>query len=254
MRKRIVWALSLCLIGIGAFGALAAAEVVQVGNMTLTVDGGFKPTKLPKKEMAPISLQAEGHLRTDDGTTPPVTDHVVVDFDENGTVDTKGLPTCDARKLENTLTKDALNKCKSALVGKGDTQAIVDFPDQEPFTARGPLLIFNGKPKGKKPTIIFHVFAHVPAPTTFVVPAVIENSPLNGFGKRIEIDVPPISGGNGTLVDFDANVKRTWKDKKGKHSYLIARCANGRFVANAHVTMRDGRELDVGIVRECQQK
>ena len=75
-------------------------------------------------------------------------------------------------QLENTLTAEAKRKCKEkALVGKGSARELaIDFPDQDPFDAPGPLLAFNGKPKGGKQVLLLHVFAHVPAPTTFVVP------------------------------------------------------------------------------------
>ena len=51
--------------------------------------------------------------------------------------------------------------------------AEIAFPEQAPFSASGPLLIFNGAPKGGKQVLIFHVHANVPAPTTFVTTAVI---------------------------------------------------------------------------------
>jgi hypothetical protein len=181
-----------------------------------------------------------------------VADVVTVDFDKNGTLTTKGIAQCDPRKLENTTTNQAKKKCKDALVGTGETRAIVDFPDQDPFDAIGPLLIFNGKPAHGNPVIVFHVLANVPLPTTFVVAAEITKSPKKGFGKRVVTKVPPIAGGNGTLVEFHATIDK--KPATGE-KYLLAKCANGRFLADVNVTWRgDVEPINVQLVRTCKAK
>jgi hypothetical protein len=251
MKKLVVGLLAVAAMSASVWAGLALAESVVIGNATFTADGSFSPKKLPKKEWAPIELKTSGSVTTDDGSTPPVADVVTVDFDKNGTLTTKGIKTCDPKKLQNTTTAQAKRKCKKALVGQGTTKAIVDFEDQDPFDAIGPLLVFNGKPKGGKPTIIFHVLANVPLPTTFVVQSVVVPSPKKGFGKRIVVKVPPIAGGNGTLVSFNATINK--KPATGK-KYLLARCANGRFVADAHVELRDGRNFDISLVRPCKAK
>ena len=176
IKKRLTWMVIACA-GIAALvaGGVASAEIVRLGNIELTVDGSFKPTKLPKHKLAPITLKVSSDIKTLDGTQPPVLNSLLLEFDKNGTLNTKGLPTCKSSQLENTLTAEAKRKCKDALVGKGSAKARIDFPDQDPFDAPGPLLAFNGKPKGGKPVLLLHVFAHVPAPTTFVVPATISN-------------------------------------------------------------------------------
>ena len=249
-------------LALTAGAAVSYGEVFETGNLKLEVDGGVTPNKLPKKKMAPIALQSEGHIATLNGETPPIADDVVVDFDKNGKYVNKGFPTCKPEKLIDQRTAQAKRRCKDALIGTGETRAIVDFPDQPPFDAKGPLLIFNGPNKGKKKTIVFHVFANVPAPTAFVVPATL--TPIKGgkYGTRLETSVPTISGGNGTLVDFNATVDKKYKVTKGKgkkkkvkkYSILNARCANGRFIAQFEVTWRDGSVLNGGITRPCKQK
>jgi hypothetical protein len=170
-------------------------------------------------------------------------------FDKQGKIDTKGLPTCEVRELENTLTDDAKRKCKDALVGKGRTNAIVDFPDQEPFDAPAPLLAFNGG-KGQ---IIFHAFAHVPTPTTFVVPAKISKA-SGKFGTKVSVNIPLIAGGNGRLTDFDLTVKRTWTHKGKKRSYVSAMCKTGQFVASGVFRWNDGTTINGDITRPCKSK
>jgi len=251
MRRHGIWAVGVVALCAALVAGTAAAETIKLGNITVTADAGFSPKKLPKKKLAPIALKTSGKIETDDGSTPPVTDVVTLDFDKNGTLTTKGIKTCNPKKLQNTTTKQAKRKCKKAIVGQGKTKAVVDFEDQEPFDAIGPLVIFNGKKKGGKPTIVFHVLANVPLPTTFVVQSKVVKSPKKGFGKRVVIKVPPIAGGNGTMVSFNAKINK--KPATGK-KYLLAKCANKRFKAEAHVKLRDGREFDLSLVRPCKVK
>jgi hypothetical protein len=254
IRKRLTWTLVACA-AVAAFvaGGTAAGEIVRLGNIELEVDGGVKPTKLPKTKMAPITLNVSGDIRTLDGSQPPILNQMLLEFDKNGTVYTKGLDTCRTAALENTLTEDARRKCKSALVGKGNVEARIAFPDQEPFIAPGPLLAFNGEPQGKNPTIIFHVFANVPAPTTFVVEAVISKASAP-YGKKIVARIPPIAGGNGALTHFDISVHRTWKHKGKKRSYVVAKCTDGDFIAEGTFDFNDGSTVNGSVVRACQPK
>jgi hypothetical protein len=237
---------------VAAFAGVASAEVIQLGNLRVDIGGSFKPKQLPRDKLAPISLRVDGRISTLDGSVPPGLETMVIDFDRNGTVYTKGLATCSVNELENTLTEDALRRCRDALVGRGSAKAIVDFPDQDPFDAPAPVLAFNGEKQGGKPVVIFHAFAHVPTPTTFVVPSVISNAPGRAFGKRVTVNVPPIAGGNGHLVEFHIKVERTWKHKGQRRSYLIAKCASGHFIARGDLRFSDGSMLEGSVVRECR--
>jgi hypothetical protein len=234
--------MALTLVAALAAGsALATGEIIRVGNLIVRIDGGFKPKKLHKRKWTPIELRAEGHLRSD-GADPhadlPIVDRLVIDFDRNGTLDTRGLPNCPIKKLRNTKTKRAKRVCKKALVAKGQTKGWIDFGSGTPFEAKGPLLAFNGKYRGKR-AIIFHVFAHVPLPTTFLAPGIITNAPGKRWGKRVRIDIPPIAGGNGTLIDAVVRVKRRWRHKGKRRSYLVARCPSGRLSAKGWGWLRD---------------
>ncbi len=267
MRKRFLSFMGISVLAAAVVGGLligsAAAERVKIGNIILTANGSFKPTKLSKKKMTPIQLKASGHVKTDDGSVPPRANILTIDFDRNGTLTTKGIRRCDPKKLINTSPRAARRKCKKAIVGKGTTKALVAFPEDEPFVAKGPLTIFNGKPKGKgkrkKPTIVFHTRASVPLPTTFITQATVVKSPLKGMGKRVKIRVPTIAGGNGTLVDFKATISR--KPATGKR-YILARCKNGRLKAQGEIrwiglTDRPPptvKKASVSIVRKCKKK
>ncbi len=262
MRRSFLSVAVLATVAAVAFAGVAVGEQVKVGNLILKAGGNVSPKKLPKKKMVPIKLKVNGKISTDDSSTPPITDRIVIDFDKDGTVFTKGLPTCNPNKLINTKTKVAKRKCKKALVGTGSTVAVVDFPDQAPFDAKGPLLAFNGTPQGGKPRLIFHVYANVPTPTAFVVPAKISNAPGKKWGKRVTINVPDIAGRNGTLTEFNVTINKRWtkkvkkgkKVKKKKFSYLLAKCPDRKFTAKAQVNWDDGRKANLQIQRPCKPK
>jgi len=225
----------------------AWAERVEFGNTVLTVGGSFKPKKLPTNRLAPIALTVRGSIGTKDGSPPPVLDRVQVDFDKNGTMNTRGLPICKRGKLLFQKTKQALNRCRAALVGRGSSSAIVDFPDQEPFTAKGPLLAFNGGPK----KMLFHVYANVPAPTAFVVTAKISNAPGRAWGKRVKVKIPTIAGGHGTLKKFNVRVHRMFTFKGKRQSYLVAKCPTGVLKARGIFNFKNGDRVTGQVARTC---
>src|SRR5215212_6807800 len=74
---------------------------VEVGNLVFTFNGGFSPTKLPKKTMAPITLTASGKVQAKDGSHPPALKEAVVETDKNGAVFVKGLPVCKSGQLQS---------------------------------------------------------------------------------------------------------------------------------------------------------
>ncbi|HEX6228100.1 MAG TPA: hypothetical protein VFZ41_01405 [Solirubrobacterales bacterium] len=246
--------MTIAALAVAAFAVSATAETVRAGNMVLTVGGNVSPKKLPRKRMAPITLRLNGHIRTVDGSHPPAARRMLLEFDRNGTIFSRGLPVCRPGQLEARTTRAAQRVCGKARVGGGQTKAQIQFAGQAPFTATGPLLIFNGPRKGRQPSLVMHVYAAVPAPTAFVIRGIVSNSNKRRFGKRVLIRVPTITGGAGSLTDFNAKIHRTWRFKGKKRSYLIARCRGGRFVARGDISFADGTRLVRNVVRPCRPR
>ena len=240
----------LLLCGAVALAAETAPETFRVGNLEVTIEGGVTPTKLPRKEKVPITLNAKAKIRTVDGTHPAALQHVILEFDSAGELNTEGLPTCTVARLQNTLTAQAKKICGAALVGAGSAKADIAFPEQAPFGASGPLLIFNGKPQGGKQVLIFHVYAHVPAPTTFVSTAVISKT-SGRFGTKAVIEIPTIVSGQGSLTEFTAHLGKTWTYKGKKESLLLASCPTGSLRARGEFEFADGTKGTGEVVRAC---
>lgn len=239
----------------GAGQALAAKPtVVQAGNLVLKINGGVAPKKLPKKKMAPIALRASGRIATTDGSHPPATRKVTIDFDKHGTINAKGAPACRPGKLQSRDTKAAVKACRSAIIGRGKTAVAVAFPESRSFTARGPLVLFNGGVRGRVTTIYIHAYVSVPAPTAIVTTVKVRKIGKGPYGTRAVARIPRIAGGSGSLTSFDFKLQRSFKRNGNKQSYLLARCANGRFRAHATLATSDGTRISGSIVRPCQQR
>jgi hypothetical protein len=249
MRRAIV-VLSVAVLFAGALIVSAGADTVKINGLVFTVDGGVTPKKLPRKGEAPVSLAVDGTIAKEDGTHPPALNTLLLEFDKHGRLNTKGLPTCTVGKLLNTLTAQAKSVCGKALVGTGRVSADIALPEQAPFGASGPLLIFNGAPKGGHQVLIFHVHAHVPAPTTFVTTAMISKG-KGKYGTAALIQIPSIVHGQGSLTAFKATLHKTWTYKGKKQSLLYAGCPNGSLYARGEFAFADGTKGSGSVVRPC---
>jgi hypothetical protein len=232
-----------------ALAASASGVTVKSGNIVVEFNGGFSPTKFPRKETAPLTLTLKGKLSTTDGTHLPAAKTISLDFDKAGELFTKGLPSCTVGKLESRRTPDAKRICRSALVGTGNVTADIALPEQPPFGASGPLLIFNGS-KGNRQSLILHVYAHVPAPTTFVVPVAIKK--VHGkYGTNAFIKVPTIVGGSGSVTSFKAKIGKRWTYKGKKVSLLNASCPTGTLFVHGDISFANGDKLNGTVSKPC---
>ena len=259
MRKRLT-----LIIALGAAIAIAVASVavarsekptvVEAGNVILTLNGGVTPTTLPKNKFAPITLNVEGGIATKDGSQPPALREVIVDTDKNGAINPKGLPTCTSGKLLAQDTQNAEKACPKAIVGKGETVVRVAFPESTPFSAKGPLVVFNGGEKGGTTTLFIHAYVAVPTPTAIVTTVKIKKEHRGRYGLRSIASIPVIAGGSGSVTSFKLKIGKTFTYKGKKQSYLLAKCANGSFAAEADAIFANGTEAKGQVVRTCKAK
>jgi hypothetical protein len=84
--------------------AVACAQVTKKGNLEIEIEGSVSPTKLSRTTPQPITLHLSGKAGTTDGSHVPPLKELFVEFDRNGHLGTRGLPTCTVGKLQSTLT------------------------------------------------------------------------------------------------------------------------------------------------------
>lgn len=258
MRKHLILAFAIgaatlvCLAGVAIAGE--KATVVRLGNLELTINGGVTPKTLPKHRFAPITLHVEGGIATTDGTQPPALKEVIVDTDKNGQINPKGLASCSESKLQATDTKHAEEACKAAIIGTGTTNVTVAFPEQTPIPVSSKLVAFNGGTRGQTTTIYIHAYLTVPIPAAIVTTVKITKEHKGAYGLRSIASVPKIAGGNGSVTSFSLTFHKLFTYKGHKQSYFVARCANGRFLANAKAIFANGESIEGGVVRTCKSK
>jgi hypothetical protein len=232
-------------------GSSASGQTVRAGNLVVTVEGGFTPHKLPKADPASITLSARSTIATADGTHLPALDFLNLEFDKHTGVYTKGLAVCTPAQLENTVTAQAKRACPDAIIGSGQAGAEIEFPEQAPFFAKAPMVIFNGPPKNGNPVFIFQVYAHVPAPTTFVTTAEIGKKASGPFGTSVYIKVPTIVAGQGSLSFAELSIHKKWTVKGKEQTLLYGTCPSGHFFVRGELTFKGGFKMAGKVVRSC---
>jgi hypothetical protein len=250
--------LSLTVVLTTAAFALAEKPVtVRAGNLILTVNGGVTPKALSKTTQEPIALTVQGTIKTADNTHPPAIKEIVVDTDKAGTIDARGVPTCRQGQLEAQTTDNARKACKAAIVGTGTTDVEVSFAEQSPIPIHSQLTAFNGPGGGKgKATILIHAFLTSPISAALVTTVKVSKHPSGPYGTRSIASIPKIAGGSGSVTAFSLTFpKKLFAYNGKKHGYLLAKCPNGSFVAQAEAKFSNGTKIGPAkITRACTPK
>ena len=235
-------------------GAVRDVEKVELraGDLLIVGRGGFKPETLPKHHDAPIKIYGGGKVSTISGELPPILDTLEFEFDKHGHVDTTGIEVCTAGKLQATTVPAARKNCPNAIVGKGFGRATVAFPEQAYIPVSSPITAFNGPKKHGNDTLLFHAYTTVPVATTFIVPVEIEKIHNGIYGYRVKAKIPKIAGGYGHPVSGRLTVDRKTKVKGKLHSYVNARCENGRLQARGKFVFKNGTRLAGTFFRPCK--
>lgn len=253
MRKQLIrtMAMAVALLVIAAASATAKPEVVRVGTLFLRDNGGISPTKLPKHEMVPISANLNAKIGTTDGSHTPAIRSVNLDFDKTIQVNARGLPVCAERQLVARSTTAAKNACANAIVGSGEGEVEVAFPEQRPFTATGPIVLFNGGVHDGTTLVLIHTYVAVPAPTAVIATAKLTKIQRGHYGTHVVAKIPSIAGGAGSVTKFKLTIKRSFTYKGKKQSYLTASCPTGHYYTEGEVGFADGTTLAITHVLPC---
>lgn len=249
----------IAVVALAVAGALAIAGIA-LASATSTFTFRAIPNKAPKHKFKGGALKTDLKTAyTNPGNQNPggAVDRTQLYFDKDFRVNPKAAPKCSPTQVEGTITmQQAMQACRSALVGKGRAAATTGT-----FTVPGCVLLFNGKPKGKKPTlVIFTRLEAAPPPNNTIDcsnPAsnthgntnVLLNGVYKGAsGKYGEVlDVTHITQSAALpLVDYRTKVKRG--------DYASARCAakNKTWDMKVIWTYNDGTKTTVHKTQKCR--
>lgn len=256
MRRRpfLVAASAVLAAVIVATAAWAGPTVAGPNGNTQSIDSQIRPKKLSKTTFTPGSLEVTTLTTstTDPSGVPVPAVHATIDFDRNARLYTKGLPTCESGLLQNQSTESAERACGSAKIGSG--HAIAYLKSGKVYEVPQTVTAFNGVPQGGKPTIILHTYGTTPLQVSLVLTGTVSNYGKEGYGPRLDLDIPLIAGGTGALKEFQVKIEKRWRFKGVQRSFISAKCANSKKLkARGAFTYRDGQALTAYSKQSCKQ-
>jgi hypothetical protein len=259
MRRRPILIAGLVVAAAAALAAsvaLAGPVVTGKDGNTQSIDAVITPKKLSKKVFTPGALKVTTKTTSTtaaNGVPSPAV-HATLDFDKNATIFTKGIPTCNPAKLQNTSTEIAERECGRAKIGSGKASALLPVGAQV-FPVEQTVTVFNGVPKGGKPVVILHTYGTTPVQTTLILSGPVSRINKEGYGPRIDLEVPLLAGGTGALTGFQVKIDKKFTYKGKKRSFISAKCPNSKKLkTRGKFTFKDGESLTAYSVHSCKQK
>lgn len=243
----------LSLIAATALAGTATGALVEVDNIVLRADGGFKPQTLPRHRFAPIDFHGRLDIDAKGGGRPSPLRQALIDFDRDGRLSVAGLPTCAPESIAAAGSEEARAICGRALVGTGSIEVLVSLPSGT-VPASSPLSIFNGPRLGSLPTAVLHARLEAGGLSeTHAILVPIEK--IRGdFRYRARLDVPPIAGGAGAITHVDVKIGRRYRAGGKQRSYASARCSDNILQTHGRFTFEDTTVVDGLVEKFCRSK
>jgi len=257
MRRRpfLIAGIAAMVAAIAATAAVAGPVVTGPDGNTQSIDSLIAPKKLSKTKFTPATLNVTTLTTSTtaaNGVPSPAV-HATIDFDKNARLYTKGLPTCDQAKLQNQSTEVAERVCGKAKIGSGNAIALLHVGPVV-YNVEQTVTAFNGVPKGGKPVVILHSYGTTPLQTTLVLVGTVSNYNKEGYGPRLDLEIPLIAGGTGALKEFQVKIDKKWRFKGEKRSFISGKCPNSKKLkARGKFTYRDGESLTAFAKQTCKQ-
>lgn len=251
-RSFLIAGIVALVAAIGAATAIAGPTVSGPDGNTQSIDSQIRPKKLSKTKLTPATLQVTTLTTSTTNPIPSPAIHATIDFDKNAALFTKGLPTCNASKVQNQSTENAERACRSAKIGSG--HAVAYLQAGQLYEVQQTVTAFNGVPKGGKPTVILHTYGTTPLQTSLVLVGTVTNYNKEGYGPRLELEIPLIAGGTGALKEFEVKIDKKWTYKGVKRSFISAKCPKSKKLkARGKFDYRDGQSLTALSTQTCKQ-
>jgi hypothetical protein len=91
----------------------------------------------------------------------------------------------------------------------------------------------------------------VPAPTAVVATVKIRRVDKGAYGMHIEVQVPKIAGGSGSVVGARFRMRRVYDAGGKRRSFLSGRCPDGKMQGRGTFRYSDGTALTGILLRSC---
>jgi hypothetical protein len=243
------------LLAIAVATGPASAERAQRDNVIVSINGGIKPLKLPRRQRVPVTVYLSGGVQTSDGAPIPRVNWIKLELAWRGVMFTRGLAVCPRKLLADRTSRQAMEVCGDSLVGRGQLSAQIFVPNQAPFRVIANLLTFNGKTKQGRPAVWAHAYSADP-PSSFVIPFAVRNE------RHRTVLVTTIRRSVGPwphVANFQVRVSKHFNYQGKRRSYLSASCpvpksftAGFLSFARATYSFAGGSEIITQSVRSCR--
>jgi hypothetical protein len=232
-----------CVIGVAVLGTVSTSTLaaptpnkpstVQVPGLLFNFNGGVKPYSLPKTQLTPVVLLLEGKVRSIDGSHPPPLRELAIELDRNISVDLDGYPTCRPQAFHEDPPKPLAELCPTSIIGSGQMQIEIQFPEAAPTEVHSHLKILNGAKRDGIKNLYLAGSLSGPVPhSEIVVTAQIKKIHNGRFGTAVTITFPKIAGGSGSITSLDLRIKRRLLLDGKRFSPVTARCPDGKLQAH----------------------
>jgi hypothetical protein len=232
MRRNLALALALGTVLAVALAPIATATFsTWLPTLNFQFDGGVTPQTLPKHDLAPIALTLRGKVSTTDATHPSALRELTIDLDRNIAIDAKGLPICHPFVRYQRLG-GLREACRSATIGRGAADFEIAFPEAAPVLAGGRVIAYNGGVHDGVTTLYAAAFINVPVSSSIVTTVQIKKIHQGRYGLRAVAKLPVVAAADGSLLDFNLELKRLFTYKRMQESYAMAKCPDGHLNAD----------------------
>jgi hypothetical protein len=255
--RRAGLAFAALVVALGV-AAAAQAEVEQKGNLIVAFDGGITPRTLPRDGLAPVAVKIDSSFKSSEGADPPPQLRTIsIGINRAGKIFDGGLPNCRVRKIQPATIRAARRICGGAIVGSGSVQVRIHLANQAPFTFSGPMLVFHAKRSGGNRRLLAQVYGIKP-PSAFVLSFKIVRT-KGEFGTVIKTSLPKSARKWAYVTHFDMRLKRIYRYRGQRRSYVSAGCAAPEGFpgavypfARANFGFAGGKRVATTIVRDCK--
>jgi hypothetical protein len=236
---------------VSATAGLAVAEKptqTVAGNPLPIFNAGFTPSKLPKTKPTPTTFSFSMKLRTGKDVHPPALTKLVLEGDRHARVSVKGIPTvkdvpgCSSGRERRRDSRAVRKACGPALVGSGQAEAQVQFPEEPPVDVQSELLALNGGVKNGMTTLYLHTFFSAPVTAEVVTTVKVKRIRRGRYGWEAIATVPKIAGGAGSITLFNLTLEK---------GIVSATCPIGRLDTRIAGSFSDGTHRRETIIRAC---
>jgi hypothetical protein len=258
--SRAKLSLAICSLVLLALSATdSGAERAQDGNLIVSLNGGITPRALPRQRPAPVSVHLAGRVQTSDKAPLPRVNWIRLELAWRGQLDTYGLPVCPRVRLIGADSRQAVERCDGAQVGRGRLLAKIFLPNQSPIEIDADLVAFNGRTKSGRTAVLVHAYATKP-PVSFTIPFSVHHSD-GGFRTVLVALIRRSAGPWPHVANFQIDIARTFNLRGQRHSYLKASCpvpkqftAGFLSFARATYTFAGGKQMTIESVRSCRAR